>query len=174
MVRSINIHGGGSKTNSNGLYFEQQTSLDDSLKSKGYIVGLNGEVFKNGQIIGISAPKHKLYKRILEPRRIDYKQRISKQMLPDEAFYNILNGTLYIIEKKFQNGSGSVDEKIQTCDFKKKQYIKLFDGLNIKVEYIYILNDWFKNDSYRDVLEYINLVGCYYFYNEIPLYFLGL
>ena len=32
--------------------------------------------------------------------------------------------------------AGSVDEKLQTCDFKKKQYQKLLSQLNMEVQYI--------------------------------------
>jgi hypothetical protein len=38
---------------------------------------------------------------------------------------------------------------------KKQQYTKLFKPLNIEVEYIYILNDWFHKTEYKDVLNYI-------------------
>ena len=162
MARLANTHGGGSKTNLNGLHFEQQTSLDDALKDKGYIIDENGYVYKGNQQIGISAPKHKLYKIILEPKGVDYKKIISKKILPDEAFLNLSNNTVYIIEKKFQNGSGSVDEKIQTCDFKKKQYQKMTKSLNMKVEYTYILSDWFKQEMYADVLDYIKEMQCDY------------
>lgn len=173
MARTPNIHGGGSMTNFNGLHFEQKTSLEEALISKGYSIKGN-DVYIGETKVGVSAPKYKLYEKILIPRNIDFKNIISKQMLPDEAFYNYYNNTVYIIEKKFQSGSGSVDEKIQTCDFKKKQYNKLFCSLNIRVEYIYVLNDWFKRPEYRDALDYINSVGCHYFYNEIPFEFLGL
>jgi hypothetical protein len=86
----------------------------------------------------------------------------------------LVDKTIYIIEKKFQAGSGSVDEKLQTCDFKKKQYIKLFKPLNIKVEYYYVLNDWFRKPEYNDVFEYIESVGCKYFIEELPLEEVGL
>ena len=76
---------------------------------------------------------------------------------------------MYIIECKFQQVAGSVDEKLQTCDFKKKQYKKIFSRLNIDVEYVYLSSDWFKND----VLDYIVSVGCSYYFNYIPLYKLG-
>ena len=79
-----------------------------------------------------------------------------------------------IIEVKHQEVKGSVDEKLQTCDFKKKQYIKLFSELNYKVEYIYILSDWFRKECYKDVRDYIISVGCHYYYNYIPLQELGL
>lgn len=46
--------------------------------------------------------------------------------------------------------------------------------LNIDVEYIYILNDWFKQPKYKDVLDYIISVHCQYYFNYIPLKKLGL
>ena len=57
---------------------------------------------------------------------------------------------------------------------KKKQYIKLFSWLNRKVEYIYILSDWFRKEEYKDVLDYIITMGCRYYFNYIPMYELGL
>ena len=81
----------------------------------------------------------------------------------------ILNQTIYIVEVKHQQVTGSVDEKLQTCDFKRKQYVKLLDDLNIDVEYIYVFNDWFLKNEYKDVLQYIKLEGCKFYFNEIPL-----
>ena len=81
---------------------------------------------------------------------------------------------MYIIEKKYQAASGSVSEKLQTCDFKKKQYEKLFSGLDVKIEYYYVLNDWFNQSSFQDVFEYIESVGCRYFIEYVPLNELGL
>ncbi|MDR0772612.1 MAG: hypothetical protein LBF15_06545 [Candidatus Peribacteria bacterium] len=76
----------------------------------------------------------------------------------------ILNNTLFIIEAKYQQVKGSVDEKLQTCDFKNKQYKKLFSPLNISVKYCYILSEWFMDPKYKDVLNYIQAVDCYYFF----------
>ena len=55
-------------------------------------------------------------------------------------FLNYTNKTIYVIEKKYQARSGSVDEKLQTCDFKKKIYIRLTKDLKkfMKIEYISI------------------------------------
>ena len=77
-------------------------------------------------------------------------------------------------KSKFQIVAGSVDEKLQTCDFKKKQYQKLFSRANIEVEYIYLLSDWFKKPGYKDVLDYVISVRCSYYFNYIPLQKLGL
>ncbi len=81
---------------------------------------------------------------------------------------------MFIIEVKYQEVEGSVDEKLQTCDFKRKQYIKLLSPLNMEVEYIYILNDWFRNPKYKDVLDYIISVNCKYYFNYLPLEKIGL
>lgn len=81
----------------------------------------------------------------------------------------IVRETLFIIEVKYQQVAGSVDEKLQTCDFKRKQYLKLVAPLGLKVEYVYVLNDWFKQPQYKDVLDYIHSVNCHYKFNELPL-----
>lgn len=100
---------------------------------------------------------------------MDYASILSKKLLPDDSIYVIVNNTFFVIECKFQKVAGSVDEKLQTCDFKKKQYKKLLSQLNMEVEYIYLLSDWFKQSQYRDVLEYIISVGCSYYFEYIPL-----
>ena len=174
MANLPNKHGGGSKTNINGLHFEQTTSLNDALINKGYTIKNDSDVYQNNKKIGISAPKHKLSNNILKPRGINFEDIISKKLLPLDAFYNLNNNTIYILEKKFQNSEGSVDEKLQTCGFKKWEYEKLFSPININVEYIYILNDWFKHSKYSDTLDYIILQNCHYYFNEIPLHFLNL
>lgn len=163
-----NIHGGGANTNKNGLHFEQQTDLVTALKNSGYEVEGN-DIFYNGKKIGLSAPKHKLYKLILEPNKINYKDYVSKQLLPDEALYIYKKKSIFIIEKKFQKTAGSVDEKIQTCGFKLRQYKKLFKPLGIKVNYFYVLCNFYDNPKYNDVLEYIEEEDCQYFFNDIPL-----
>lgn len=173
MARQPNRFGGGARTNANGLYFEQTTSLDSALEEAGYEVR-NHNVYKDGINIGMSVPQSRLYKYFLAPNGINYKDYNSKKWHPDEAFINYKNGTVYIIEKKFQNTAGSVDEKLPSCDFKKWEYSKLFSPLNFHVEFIYIFNDWFENPKYRDTLAYIEATNCYYFFNEIPLDVLGL
>jgi len=164
---------GGGRTVT-GLKFESRIDLKETIKPlNGYNIAGN-EVFFEGQKVAELYQKHKLYKNLLEPHGINYSQFISKKLLPDEALFLISNNTLFIIEIKFQEVAGSVDEKLQTCDFKNKQYKKLFAPLDISVKYVYVLNDWFKKGEYKDVLDYISSVGCYYFFYEIPLSFLGL
>ena len=165
--------GAGGNNTRTGLHFEGKTDLGTFLNAqKGYEVK-KGDVFYNTVLVGRIFKKYDLYK-FLEELKIDWKKIISKRLLPDDSIYVIIKNTLYIIECKFQCVAGSVDEKLQTCDFKKKQYQKLFSRANIEVEYIYLLSDWFQKPEYKDVLDYIISVRCYYYFNYIPLEKLGL
>jgi len=164
------IGGGNTIT---GLNFERETDILSLLKSKkGYKVDGN-IIYYNGEEVAKSYRKNALYK-FLESKKVDYKKIISKKLLPDEALYVIVNNTLFVIEVKFQKVAGSVDEKLQTCDFKRKQYAKLMAPLNIEVEYIYVLSDWFRKPEYKDVRDYIISVGCQFYFQFLPLQKLGL
>lgn len=104
---------------------------------------------------------------------------LSSQLLPNNAIFVPSNNTFFILEIKYQGTGGSVDEKLQTCDFKLKQYKKLFKSLECKVEFIYILNKWFiEKPKYKDALDYIQSVNCQYYniggIKDLPLNKIGL
>ena len=165
---------GGANTNKTGLKFEKDTDLKSLFKRlKGYEVK-DDEIYFKGTKVAEMFQKSKLYKNLLSKHNINWEERASSKLLPDEAILIFADNTLFIIEKKFQYGSGSVDEKLQTCDFKKKKYLKLLSGTNIRVEFAYVLNDWFNQKRNKDTFDYIKSVGCYYFFNNLPLNFLGL
>lgn len=171
-----NDHGGGNQTNINGFAFEQATSLDDAFLTKGYFVK-DYYVYDHPMCLeplGMSVPKHFFYSHFLIPHGIDYEQINSKKWLPDEAFVNFLTKTVYIIEKKFQNGRGSVDEKLPNCHFKKIEYEKLCHPIGYTVKFIYLLSDWFLRPQYKDTLDYILHVECEYYYNQLPFSSIGL
>jgi hypothetical protein len=169
---------GGANTQT-GLKFEKEVDFLSLLQRvNGYSVqksnGKAGsDVLFDATLVERVFKKHDFYC-FLEENEIDWKAIISKQLLPDDALLVIVRETLFIIEVKYQQVAGSVDEKLQTCDFKRKQYLKLVRPLGLKVEYVYVLNDWFKSPSYKDVLDYIDSVCCHYKFNELPLAWLGL
>ncbi|MBS5437039.1 MAG: hypothetical protein KHX59_04355 [Prevotella sp.] len=169
------INGGiGGANTLTGLVYEGKVDLKTFLNQQpGYRVEGSHVLYQDKEV-GQIFKKHELYSQFLKPRGIDWRNCISAQLLPDNGIYVIINNTVYIIEVKTQNVGGSVDEKLQTCDFKKKQYQKLFFPLNIEVQYIYILDEWFRNPRYKDVLDYIISVGCQYYFQYIPLQKLGL
>ncbi len=156
-----------------GLNFERERDILEILKkTKDYSVK-GSIIYYQDEEVARSYRKQGLYK-LLTEKRVDWRKLVSKRLFPDEALYVIVNNTLFIIEMKFQKVAGSVDEKLQTCDFKRKQYCKLMAPLNIEVEYIYILNDWFKKLEYKDTLDYVISVGCQFYFNYLPLQKLGL
>jgi hypothetical protein len=163
--------GGGNTTT--GLIFEGRVDILSLLASKKDYKVQEDVVYYKDKQVALCLAKHKLYK-WLKIQGVDYKKIITKKLLPDEALYVIIDNTLYVIEMKFQGTPGSVDEKLQTCDFKRKQYARLMAPLNIEVEYMYVLNDWFKKPEYKDTLDYIISVGCQYYFNYVPLQKLGL
>lgn len=169
---------GGDKTKT-GLDFEGHVDFQKlitdipgyAVKEIAYKAG-KGVFYKN-KLIARCFKKHDFY-RFLTEEKIDWKGILSKKLLPDDALLVIVRETLFIIEVKYQQVAGSVDEKLQTCDFKRKQYLKLVSPLGLKVEYVYVLSAWFEKPEYKDVLEYINSVNCHYKFKYLPLSWLGL
>ena len=163
--------GGNTRT---GLIFEGKTDLATFLSRQPHYSMSGHDVFFDDDKVAEVYKKHDFYKVFLKKLGIDWTQYISKKLLPDDRIFVLLNNKLFIIECKHQEVAGSVDEKLQTCDFKRKQYKKLMAPANIDVEYIYLLDDWFRDPKYKDVLDYIQSVGCDYYFEYIPLTRLGL
>jgi hypothetical protein len=149
---------GGAKTNINGLPYEEQTALNthyilcnyhEYKKNKYKIIKFIGYDY---EFVNLNkAELHKYMKQIEEKHKSLQPAAGCKN--PDEAYVDLQRKLLFIIEKKFQQTSGSVDEKIQTGHFKQQHYRKLFP--NFKVYYIYCLSDWFKKKEYESVLTYL-------------------
>lgn len=170
---------GGANTVS-GLHFEDRCDLLTLLDEiDGYdirdVPGKAGQgIYFAGKLLARTFKKHAFYK-FLDEEGVDWESKISAKLLPDDAILVFVRNTLHIVEIKFQAVAGSVDEKLQTCDFKRKQYLKLVGDLGYGVAYIYVLNSsWFSNSKYRDVLDYIRSVNCDYCFDTLPLAWLGL
>ena len=102
----------------------------------------------------------------------------SQNYIPDGAI--IRNGILYIIEKKFQKEVGTADEKLTTGEFRRVMFERLakYFPIEIKeVKYLFILGEWFKQEKYRDRLEYVRenhpKVDFMFFDEEPPHKFFG-
>ena len=171
MVRKKNIHGGGAQTNLNGLAFEQSTDLINWITKIHFLrIANKNQIYFGTKKIASVFQQRKFYKEFLfKDFAIDYKNYLSKQLLPDCALIHHKKKIIFIIEKKFQSSAGSVDEKLQTCDFKKKMYTKLTRDTGHKLEFIYLLSDWFEKKEYGDVKKYIKSVGCSFYFNQLPL-----
>lgn len=148
-----------SRDTTTGLRFEKNTDLFTFLLNDYELVETDTYKKDGNTYLNLKGRKFYAY---LTKKGIDYTKLVSRILLPDECVYSEKTNTLYVFEKKFQQTAGSADEKLQTCDFKKKQYQKMTKSLNMKVEYTYILSDWFKQEMYADVLDYIKEMQCDY------------
>ena len=165
--KNLGTGAGGSKTNLNGIHFEQKVYLYEWIIKKGYDLRAEGKstdrtqlykIYKGDEFIGWYGRQSKIYHALKElfPTKLTnehIKSVLSKKINPD-AFILTINGKLTIFEKKWQQSSGSVDEKIQTAPYKIEMFNKLLKNLNVEVSYQYILSSWFKKREYRNVKEY--------------------
>lgn len=165
---------GGNLTKT-GLRFEEIVDINRALGNLEKYHIENNRIIKNNVPIAELHSKNELYKFLLK-RGVKYEKIISKKLLPDIAVLVYKTRIFFIFEVKYQQVQGSTDEKLQTCHFKIRQYKKLIEEtLGYEVRYVYILNNWFKDKRYKDVLDYIKSIhGCDYLFKKVPLSFLGL
>ena len=157
---------GGANTNLTGLRFEKDTDLAGALISLGYLVEAD-EVREDAGLFCLLMRKRSLY-RFLKRKGVDYLDYMSNMMEPDECAYFPDSNHFLIVEKKWQETSGSVDEKLAACDFKLRRYQRLFASIGAGVTMVYLLNDYFKQDRYRDVISYMKESGCQVYFEELP------
>lgn len=131
---------GGANTNANGLSFERRTDLNTL-----FTIQESGRFHQKIQITGNDrvyeiANQGNFFKHMgAEANPTVAKAHGCKK--PDEVIIDRVNHKIFIIEKKHQNRSGSVCEKIQSGPFKKQHYQATFPDW--EVVYIYTLSSWF-------------------------------
>ena len=107
-----------------GLVFEKRVSLKNLFRTlPGYMVTSSDEragldVMHEGDLVARLLAQHDFY-RYLDENGVNWREVVSKQLLPDDGLLVIVRDTLFILEVKFQKVAGSVDEKLQTCDSKE-------------------------------------------------------
>lgn len=139
---------GGSKTNKNGISYENLSDLDDKitiLESNKYSKKIK---FVDSEKCFIKTKQANLFKCMDDEIDKNVKKAHGCKN-PDECYIDKESKNMFIIEKKFQQCSGSVCEKIQTSDFKLWQYKRTFPKYNII--YIYCLSEWFKENCEAEI-----------------------
>ena len=142
---------GGSNTNKNGLSFEELTVLNTEYKEISENKNHNIIKFNKDSNFFVESSQANFYKYMKINKDEHNIGHGCKK--PDECYINESSKKIFIIEKKFQQCSGSVCEKIQTAPFKIWQYKKLFP--KYEIHYIYVLSKWFKNNC-KSELEYLD------------------
>jgi hypothetical protein len=136
MLKVINkgTGAGGSMTTINGGAFENKTSIEDKLlenkfekiimdKSK-YGYYYQKTINKDNKLIYLTQGGFKLY--CMKEFKLNNIYR-----KPDEAFILIIKDVYYIkiLEKKNQNVEGSVEDKLKTGAFNRREYEKMFKNV---------------------------------------------
>jgi hypothetical protein len=158
---------GGANTNKTGLKFEEKTCIENYLANKKYNKICMKETNKNcyyykyediekkQQIIYFTKSGFKMYFR----EHFD----ISTYKEPDEAFLIIKDGKyhLKILEKKNQNVSGSVEEKLKTGDFIRQEYELMLNDSNKKnkfqVSFAFCVSKYLQDKLTSNTPKYINM-----------------
>ena len=168
MITFFKKHAGGAKTNKNGLSYEKLTDLDDKLTILKNCEDKNSFKIKFNicEKSFIQTRQYGLFKYMKNELNMSIPKAHGCKK-PDECYIDHELKNIFIIEKKFQEGPGSVCEKIQTSDFKKWQYSITFPRYNIV--YIYCLSDWFKTNCVAE-LEYLKLKNVPVFWGSSESY----
>tara|TARA_B110000285_G_C14740972_1_gene430738 strand:- start:41 stop:619 length:579 start_codon:yes stop_codon:yes gene_type:complete len=148
---------GGANTNANGLPYEIMTDLSDRYTVVNVNTNIKNIRFSNSDKIYVTPLTKKKFLKMMSNELESNIAPAHGCKEPDEVYVDIINHVIFIIEKKFQNKTGSVCEKIQTPHFKKWQYERMFPSYNIV--YIYCLSTWFRENcqSELEYLEYLNI-----------------
>lgn len=177
MLKTKGDGAGGANTNASGKPFEEKTSIIPELIKLDFKKKIFGNGKKDYYYI-----KEFTNKKVLFLEQNGFKKYIEQNFnknvrrKPDEAFIIQENNniTIKILEKKNQNGEGSVFDKIFNGPTIKEEY-QYHLGNNFKVEYSYCLSDYFKNklnDSYFDYYKKLcNKENIKIFYADDPEYF---
>ncbi|WP_462399121.1 PD-(D/E)XK nuclease superfamily protein [Lacticaseibacillus pantheris] len=156
----VNRNAGGANTNKHGLNFESNTDLSASVsrdltgdyelvphvfRKEDRLVKslkLSVDVFRtdlgqkgSGQarhLVGVIAKKKLFYNVLKETTGLTNSNH--NFWLPDEAFFNFDANTIFIVEKKWQQGNGSVDEKMFGFGNKRRLYQRVVDQLEMEAK----------------------------------------
>ena len=184
MSKKQNEYGGGNDTNASGLTFETYVFnvILEQLKAEGFDLEIFSPkpIASSDRIFKIS--KEEKLKAIIGNQNTIFKwlgqeenfKRLSKEFIPSKKLKEVWSKDLepdivmlvlepepkiHIFEVKYQNCSGSVDEKLQTARYKKEMWLKLFKQIfdnDTDITYSYFLSNWFGKSSKKpDIHEYM-------------------
>lgn len=167
-IKNKGTGAGGSNTNKNGLSYEGRTDLGDKIDFLEKNKFSRKVKFDGSEKMFLQTNQANLFREPELKDEIDTNiEKAHGCKNPDECYVDTETKNMFIIEKKFQQCSGSVCEKIQTPDFKIWQYSRTFPNYNII--YIYCLSDWFKKNCVAE-LEYLDFKKIPYFWGSSETY----
>ena len=106
-MKKCGTGGGNTRT---GLIYEGKVDLATFIVGQKHYTVKDNNIFYNGKCVPHVFKKYAFYN-YLNGKGTKWKEHISKQLVPDNAIYVIVNNTMFILEVKTQNVTGSVDNK---------------------------------------------------------------
>jgi len=143
---------GGSRTNETGLNFEEQANISEHYEQRTKQEIGETIKFKQGDIPFLRLRKHDLRKwtKMLPKDEYNDIPKSAGTILPDDCYVDTINKLMIILEKKFQQGSGSVIEKLQSPKDKVRNLSERYIGY--RVHYIYWLSEWYDTNAEAELM----------------------
>jgi len=151
---------GGAKTNENGKKFEELTNNESRLLSQGFtktVINKNKYGYYLSKKVGFVETIFVLQGGLVDYMKQEYEIELFRN--PDEAYIVKERGEktiIKILEKKNQNGQGSVETKLWAAPSLKREY-ELVCGESFVIEYAFCLSDWFKQQK-SDKYIYLKMI----------------
>ena len=145
---------GGANTNANGLPFEEVSQVSNSDEYNIQAEHTYYKVVDFGRNVKfITGKKNKFHTNMSRISTSDFngKERLHGLKEPDQWFIREDTRDVYIIESKFQQGGGSVCEKLQTAFIKKRRLQRNYGDLVI--HYMYALSPWWRDNCPAEIEE---------------------
>ena len=134
---------GGKNTNINGLKFEKNTSIESKLLDNNFTKIIMNSKNKCGYYYELINDNNKIIYLTQSGFKLYFKNyfNINIHKHPDEAFIIITDNEykIKILEKKNQNTDGSVEEKLKTGNFNKREYDKMINLQNTNTNIIFTI-----------------------------------
>lgn len=143
----LKTYGGGSNTNKAGLLFEQNTCLYSLCKKIGFIDNITNSYKSKLSTKQYNSKVLTCCSKNSFKKLINTKYQLGIYREPDDALIIDEPGhttTIYIIEKKEQHQSGSIDEKLFAVKYYLEDY-KLNFGPNFNIKYILCVSAYLWN-----------------------------
>jgi hypothetical protein len=142
---------GGKQTNINGKLWETVTSNESNLLKNGFELRDGYLVMEKNETIITYFSQGQLKRFFLN------KYGLILCRNPDEAYLIQKNDkmVLKILEKKFQNVDGSVEDKLLTGNQIKREYTMSLESLNIDVSYAYCISEFLEKKIKSNKLKFV-------------------
>jgi hypothetical protein len=158
---------GGANTVKSGILFENKILSENRLLRMGYKKRIINSKIKNGYYLEHIKNKNEKHIHLTQTAfKLYFKEHFNIQTYrkPDEAYLIIKNNKYYlkILEKKNQNVEGSIEDKLKTGNFNKKEYELMLNSKKhqthmFNISYAFSVSKFLQDKFESGILKYVNI-----------------